>query len=307
MVLLAAGGTGAGGVRRLGVFPASFDEAAAVAVCAGDGIERWDVIDALASLVAKSLVGADESGEATRYQLLETLRHFARDRAAGSLDDLRRRHAAHYAAFAEEAGPGLASPDELRWRPRVTADLDNLRAAASWAFDAPDVGDLVLGVRVIDGLAPDSPGLYSTGMSRRGRRRSGPDRSAQRQAARRRAQRREPTSPSEGRLRPGRGARSTRSRRVGDDHLRVGGLARMVANCRTRPGRPSHRNIGARRRPPARRAGWRQRMAHGWRPQHHVVSRSPTSQGTRSPPAPRRSRTCASPEGSERPPCWSTP
>jgi hypothetical protein len=41
------------------VFSASFDEAAAVAVCATEGIERWDVIDALNSLVAKSMVGAE--------------------------------------------------------------------------------------------------------------------------------------------------------------------------------------------------------------------------------------------------------
>src|SRR6266853_6345664 len=47
---------------RLGVFPASFDEAAAIAVCAGGGIERWDVIDALTSLAAKSMVGTDRSG-----------------------------------------------------------------------------------------------------------------------------------------------------------------------------------------------------------------------------------------------------
>ena len=66
---------------RLGVFPASFDEAAAVAVCTGEGVERWDVIDALASLVAKSMIGAEQLQDITRYQLLETLRHFARDHA----------------------------------------------------------------------------------------------------------------------------------------------------------------------------------------------------------------------------------
>jgi predicted ATPase/class 3 adenylate cyclase len=148
---------------RLGAFPTSFDEAAAVAVCGGQGIERWDVIDALASLVAKSMVGADQAGDTTRYQLLETLRHFARDHA-GDLDGLRRRHATHYAVFAEEAGVGLASPDELAWRPRVTAELDNLRAAAGWAFDAPDREDLALGIRLLDGLAPEPATLHYTGI-----------------------------------------------------------------------------------------------------------------------------------------------
>ena len=93
---------------RLGVFPASFDEAAAVAVCTTDGVERWDVIDALARLVAKSMIGAERDRTTARYQLLETLRHFARDRA-DDLDGLRRRHATHYAAVAEQFGAGFLS------------------------------------------------------------------------------------------------------------------------------------------------------------------------------------------------------
>jgi len=137
---------------RLGVFPASFDQTAAVGVCAFDGIERWDVIDALASLVAKSMVGADRSADTTRYQLLETLRAFARDRAGEQIDVLRRRHAAHYAVFAEQGGAGLLGPDELVWRRRVAAELDNLRAATAWALDATSVDDTAFGVRILDAL-----------------------------------------------------------------------------------------------------------------------------------------------------------
>ena len=143
---------------RLGVFPASFDEAAAVAVCAADGIERWDVIDALTSLAAKSMVGLERSGTATRYQLLETLRHFARDRSgtAGDLDGLRRRHAAFYAGFAERAGAGVMSDQELAWRPRLAAEMDNLRAATGWALDAADVDDVAVGVAILAGLAGEA-------------------------------------------------------------------------------------------------------------------------------------------------------
>ncbi len=94
---------------RLGVFPASFDEAGAVAVCIGGGVERWDVIDALASLAAKSMVGVERSNDTTRYQLLETLRHFAIERAAegGDVEDLRRRHAARCAAPRSNWSAGL--------------------------------------------------------------------------------------------------------------------------------------------------------------------------------------------------------
>ena len=137
---------------RLGVFPAGFDEKAAVAVCGGEGVERWDVIDVLTSLVTKSMIGVERSKDTTRYQLLETLRQFARDRAGADLDGLRRRHAAHYAAFAERAGAALASPDELAWRPRLAAELDNLRAATNWAFDSANLDDVALGVSILDGL-----------------------------------------------------------------------------------------------------------------------------------------------------------
>jgi predicted ATPase len=139
---------------RFGVFPVDFDEAAAVAISAGDGVERWDVIDALGSLVAKSMVGAERSGDSTRYQLLETLRHFARDRidADGDIDGLRRRHARYYAALATEAGAALMGPDELVWRRRVATELDNFRAGTVWAFDAADVDDVALGVGILEGL-----------------------------------------------------------------------------------------------------------------------------------------------------------
>ncbi len=137
---------------RLGVFPASFDEAAAIAVATGEGVERWDVIDTLASLAAKSMIGAEPAGTTTRYQLLETLRHFAREQAGEELDGLRRRHAAHYATLAEQIGSGLLSRDELVWRPRLAVELDNVRAAVGWAFDAPDLDDVTFGVRILDGL-----------------------------------------------------------------------------------------------------------------------------------------------------------
>jgi hypothetical protein len=139
---------------RLGVFPASFDEAAAVGVCADGQLSRWDVIDTLTSLVSKSMVGVERSGGTSRYQLLETLRHFARDQSevAGDVEDLRRRHARHFAAVAESAGAGLGGIDDVEWRITVAAEMDNLRAAAAWAFGAPDPADAHLGARILAGV-----------------------------------------------------------------------------------------------------------------------------------------------------------
>ena len=125
---------------RLGTFPGTFESAAAEAVATGDGIEGWDVLDALTSLVDKSMLVADAAPDAsTRYSMLETLRSYARQRLdeTGDADARRRRHAEHYATFAEELGPRLHSVDELAWRARLRAELDNLRAAVNWSLDSP--------------------------------------------------------------------------------------------------------------------------------------------------------------------------
>jgi predicted ATPase/DNA-binding SARP family transcriptional activator len=63
--------------RRLGVFPAGFDLAAAQAVCG-------DVLDAVAELVAKSLLVQEEQDGQPRFRFLQTIRDFARERLAES-------------------------------------------------------------------------------------------------------------------------------------------------------------------------------------------------------------------------------
>ena len=140
-----------------------------MAVCAGDGVERWDVIDALGRLVAKSMVGVEHHRGSARYQLLETLRHFARDRtdAGGTIEGLRPGHAAYYAGLAEQAGPALMSPAELDWRPRVILELDNFRVATPWAFDAAHVDDMAFGVRILDGLMTEALLMPSSGVATR--------------------------------------------------------------------------------------------------------------------------------------------
>ena len=76
----------------LGVFPGSFDAAAAVAVAGGGGLARWDILDSLTALVGKSLVVPEEGpDQASRYRLLETMRAYARQQlTAAELGRLRR-------------------------------------------------------------------------------------------------------------------------------------------------------------------------------------------------------------------------
>jgi predicted ATPase/class 3 adenylate cyclase len=151
---------------RLGVFSGGFDAAGASDVVSDDAITPWDVLDALASLVAKSMVTLDDSAEGdARYHMLETLRAYARERLDehGGTDEWRRRHARRIAEFAESLAPRLRGRDELAARRALRAELDNVRAAVTWSLDRDDADDMDLGVRTIVALAPETTLDRSTG------------------------------------------------------------------------------------------------------------------------------------------------
>ena len=153
---------------RSGVFVGSFDAAAATRVVGNDELESWDVLDALRDLVSKSMLVAEETRDgSTRYQLLETLRQYARERLdeAHATDHFRRRHAACYAEWAERAGPGLLGRDELEWRAALRVELDNLRAAVAWALDTADPADQELALRIVAALSFQATGDRASGIS----------------------------------------------------------------------------------------------------------------------------------------------
>jgi predicted ATPase/class 3 adenylate cyclase len=146
---------------RLGVFPSSFDVAAAGAVASGRGIEDWDVLDALNGLVHKSMVTTIPGADATRYQLLETMRQYAREHLdqGGDADRCRRAHAAHYAQFANEVSNAFATGEDVgaAWA-KYQLELDNYRAAVTWALDSDTPGDSDLALYIAVRLAGAGPG-----------------------------------------------------------------------------------------------------------------------------------------------------
>ncbi len=142
---------------RLGVFAGTFDAVAAGAVAGGDELDPWLVMDAISSLVAKSLVDVEDGPDGgSRYSMLETLRQFARERLdeAGEPDRWRRRHAEHYVTFAHDAGFGATGPDEILWLGRARAELDNVRSAVGWSLDRDTADERELGVRIVGAMAP---------------------------------------------------------------------------------------------------------------------------------------------------------
>jgi non-specific serine/threonine protein kinase len=138
-------------LRRLAVFAGGCTLAAAERVCSGDGVEEADVVDVLDELTRKSLIQADAGeAEATRYRLLEIVRHYAADRLveANEQETLRARHLSWCLELADAAAPGLNGPQQSRWLAQLEAEHDNLRAALRWVLDAPDGDHLTAGLEV---------------------------------------------------------------------------------------------------------------------------------------------------------------
>jgi predicted ATPase/DNA-binding SARP family transcriptional activator len=140
--------------ERLSVFTAGFDLAAAEAAAEAVGEADGDVAVLLGQLVDKSLVQRGEGvGGRSRYRLLESLRHFARDRLRenGGTARARLRHAAHFAAVAEQLSPLIPGPAPQRWLDRLDEDRAELRAAAATAFHGAGepAADPGMGVRLV--------------------------------------------------------------------------------------------------------------------------------------------------------------
>jgi tetratricopeptide (TPR) repeat protein len=154
-------------LRRLAVFVGGSSLAAAEAVCAGPDLPATEVADTVARLVDRSLLSLaptptpaplwwpgiealglpppSEPDVEPRYHLLETVRAYATERLteAGEAEQAARAHAAWFVGLAEAAEPELRGRDQLVWFARISADLDNLRAALQWHLDRGEAAPAV--------------------------------------------------------------------------------------------------------------------------------------------------------------------
>ena len=130
--------------RRSSVFSGGFSLEAAESVCAGEEIERYEVLELLSHLVDKSLVVARERDGEARYRLLEMMRQYGREKLeeSGEARQVRERHAGYYLALAEEAEPELKGAGQVAWLERFEREHDNLRAAISWSLERSNLRDV---------------------------------------------------------------------------------------------------------------------------------------------------------------------
>jgi predicted ATPase/DNA-binding winged helix-turn-helix (wHTH) protein len=135
--------------RGLGVFAGTASLELIRHVLVEPGLDAWGLLDALDTLVDRSLVALAGDDDEPRYRLLETPRAYALERldAAGERDALQRRHALSVAAMFDaeydEYFGGRVGVDD--WLRRREPDLDNARAALHWAREA---GETALALRI---------------------------------------------------------------------------------------------------------------------------------------------------------------
>ncbi|MEO8304543.1 MAG: winged helix-turn-helix domain-containing protein [Betaproteobacteria bacterium] len=129
-------------LQRLSIFAGGWTLEAATAI-AGNGDDN-ETLERLGRLVDKSLVLVDRTDpRAHRYNLLETVRHYAQDRLeeSGTIDVVRERHLAYFLEFAKTAQQNLFSEAVKHWLAAIDAELPNLLAAHAWCDRAPNGGN----------------------------------------------------------------------------------------------------------------------------------------------------------------------
>jgi predicted ATPase/DNA-binding SARP family transcriptional activator len=132
--------------RRLAVFPAGCRDAAAIEVCAGDGLPATEIPDLLAGLVEKSLL--EFVPGQPRYRMLQTVRAFGVERLteAGEWDTTRRAFARYITRFAEHLDPVLRKAAQLDALAALTVEHGNVIAAVRYAID---LGEIELAARLV--------------------------------------------------------------------------------------------------------------------------------------------------------------
>ena len=137
---------------RLSVFVGDFTLQAARSVASDTKVDEADVIDAVASLVAKSLICTTVLDRST-YRLLDTTRAYAAAKLAecDEADRIARRHAIVYSKFLEhdEIIQSLFDEHDLSG---YAPHIGNVRAALGWALSGR--GDVAVGVELAAWAAP---------------------------------------------------------------------------------------------------------------------------------------------------------
>jgi non-specific serine/threonine protein kinase len=130
-----------------------------------------DPVSGVGELLRQSLLRAAADagtplGREARFVMLETIRAYGLEqlRREGEEAETRAAHAAWALAFAEVAGAKLWDPDQAIWAAKIEAELNNLRAAFSWAENQGAAGiEIILRMGAALSLYWQTRGLVAEG------------------------------------------------------------------------------------------------------------------------------------------------
>jgi len=149
-------------LRRLAVFRAPCSLELALEVVADPGESIATAAEAMAGLVAKSLVVAERGGAKTQYRLLETTRLYASEKLAASAEsrEIAQRHAERLLGLFANSPSDREADSEAARSKSSAGRVEDVRAALDWSFSQD--GDLALGLDLITASGPLWFGLSLT-------------------------------------------------------------------------------------------------------------------------------------------------
>ncbi|GLS22961.1 transcriptional regulator [Labrys miyagiensis] len=136
-------------LQGIAIFRTTFTLESALAIVPGPATTADNATDAMANLVAKSMLTADSTGDVVQYRLLESTRIYASEKltASGDKPETARRHADHHLKLIEAAPADWESDAGKAWLRLHAGRIDDVRAALDWCFS--NTGDLSIGLRLI--------------------------------------------------------------------------------------------------------------------------------------------------------------
>ncbi|MFG1934517.1 ATP-binding protein [Mycobacterium sp. NPDC048908] len=149
-------------LARMAVFTGGCSLEAVEEICHGDPVQRDEVMDIVTSLVARSLVVAEDSVAGTRFRLLETIRQYGEERLSdwGETSRLMTRHAQFYADLSRRVSQHFYGPEQLVSARQMKLERDNIRSALA---NAIDTGNAALAVPLVTNLPNRTNTVSPTG------------------------------------------------------------------------------------------------------------------------------------------------
>ena len=133
--------------RRIAAFVGHFTLEGARHVVGGLGADAWEIFDAIAGLVEKSLIVTRIGETLAQYRLLDTTRAYALEKLEehAELNLVLRRHAEYVAGYLESQRVALLAVARPETAAAYPSPSGNIRVASEWSFKPSGDGEIARG------------------------------------------------------------------------------------------------------------------------------------------------------------------